>query len=66
MFICTLGMVKQLTGGYKVTYHPGGPDTEAFEVDFTPPFKKIPMIETLEKEMGVKFPKATELHTEGM
>ncbi|XP_005110695.1 lysine--tRNA ligase [Aplysia californica] len=58
------GMVKQLTGGYKITYHPEGPEGEAFEVDFTPPFKRIPMIATLEKEMGVKFPAATELHTE--
>jgi len=58
------GMVKQLTGGYKVKYHPDGPEGEEFEVDFTPPFQKFPMIPTLEKAMGVKFPSATELHTE--
>ena len=59
-------MVKQLTGGYKVKYHPDGPEGEEFEVDFTPPFQKFPMIPTLEKAMGVKFPSATELHTEGL
>jgi len=58
------GMVKQLTGGYKIKYHPEGPENECFEVDFTPPFKKIPMIPTLEKEMGVKFPDPRQLHTE--
>jgi lysyl-tRNA synthetase class 2 len=58
------GLVKQLTGGYKITYHPEGPEGEAFEVDFTPPFKRVSMIATLEKEMGATFPPATELHTE--
>ncbi|XP_059140639.1 lysine--tRNA ligase-like isoform X2 [Physella acuta] len=58
------GMVKQLTGGYKITYHPDGPDTEGYEIDFTPPFKRIPMIPALEEAMNVKFPPATELQTE--
>ncbi|CAG5124790.1 unnamed protein product [Candidula unifasciata] len=58
------GLVKQLTGGYKITYHPEGPEGQAYEVDFTPPFKRVSMIPTLEKETGVKFPPATELHTE--
>uniref|UniRef100_A0AAR2KVL7 Lysine--tRNA ligase n=1 Tax=Pygocentrus nattereri TaxID=42514 RepID=A0AAR2KVL7_PYGNA len=50
------GMVKQITGGYKVTYHPDGPEGQAYEVDFTPPFRRISMTHDLEKEMGVKFP----------
>uniref|UniRef100_A0A0B7AQE1 Lysine--tRNA ligase n=1 Tax=Arion vulgaris TaxID=1028688 RepID=A0A0B7AQE1_9EUPU len=58
------GLVKQLTGGYKITYHPDGPHGQGFEIDFTPPFKRVSMIPTLEKEMGVKFPAATELQTE--
>ena len=37
---------------------------EAFEIDFTPPFKRFPMIPTLEKEFGVKFPDPSTLHTE--
>ena len=58
-------MVKQLTGGYKVTYHPEGPDGEAWEADFTPPWPRLPMIPTLEERMGAKFPKPTDLGTEG-
>ena len=33
------GIVKEVTGGYKFTYHPEGPDGRVMEVDFTPPFK---------------------------
>ncbi|CAL8380368.1 unnamed protein product [Arctogadus glacialis] len=50
------GMVKHITGGYKVTYHPEGPEGQAYEIDFTPPFRRICMTGDLEKEMGVKFP----------
>ncbi|KAK5620419.1 Lysine--tRNA ligase [Crenichthys baileyi] len=50
------GMVKHITGGYKVKYHPDGPEGQAYEVDFTPPFKRVSMTHDLEKIMGVKFP----------
>ncbi|KAK2914333.1 hypothetical protein Q8A67_002732 [Cirrhinus molitorella] len=49
-------MVKHVTGGYKVMYHPGGPEGPGCEIDFTPPFKRISMTQDLEKELGVKFP----------
>ncbi|KAJ3129643.1 lysyl-tRNA synthetase [Nowakowskiella sp. JEL0407] len=52
------GMVKHLTGGYKIKYHPNGiedPDT-VWEIDFTPPFKRFNMIEELEKRLNTKFP----------
>jgi lysyl-tRNA synthetase class II len=49
-------MVKHITGGYKITYHPEGPEGQAYEIDFTPPFRRICMTGDLEKEMGVKFP----------
>ncbi|TRY95091.1 hypothetical protein DNTS_004184 [Danionella cerebrum] len=39
-----------------VTYHPDGPEGQAYEIDFTPPFRRISMTKDLEKEMGVKFP----------
>uniref|UniRef100_A0A669CQ16 Lysine--tRNA ligase n=1 Tax=Oreochromis niloticus TaxID=8128 RepID=A0A669CQ16_ORENI len=52
------GMVKHITGGYKVTYHPDGPEGQAYEIDFTPPFKRVSMTHDLEKIMGVKFPPA--------
>ncbi|KAG7267127.1 hypothetical protein CRUP_021777 [Coryphaenoides rupestris] len=50
------GMVKEITGGYKITYHPDGPEGEAIEIDFTPPFRRLSMTGDLEKQMGVKFP----------
>lgn len=49
-------MVKYITGGYKITYHPDGPDGKAYEVDFTPPFRRLSMTHDLEKIMNVKFP----------
>lgn len=58
------GMVKSITGGYKVEYHEHGPDKPSLEIDFTPPFKRVSMIDELEKKLGVKFPPPTTLHTE--
>lgn len=57
------GMVKKIIGGYKVTYHPEGPEGEAWEADFTPPFKRLDMMSDLEKELGVPLPKPDQLHT---
>jgi lysyl-tRNA synthetase class 2 len=34
------------------------------EIDFTPPFRRIPMMAGLEEVLGIKLPKNTELHTE--
>lgn len=59
------GMVKHLTGGYKVTYHPEGPEGLAYEIDFTPPFRKISMVGELEKVLGVKLPAPDQFETEG-
>lgn len=59
------GMVKHVTGGYKVTYHPEGPESQAYEIDFTPPFRKISMVGELEKVLGVKLPGADQFETEG-
>ncbi|KAM7283204.1 lysine--tRNA ligase isoform X1 [Ixodes scapularis] len=50
------GMVKSLTGSYKVTYHPDGPDGEAVEIDFTPPFRRVRMLPDLEKALGTPLP----------
>ncbi|XP_041969467.1 lysine--tRNA ligase isoform X2 [Aricia agestis] len=57
------GMVKSIHGTYKVKYHPDGPDGEEVEIDFTPPFARVPMIATLEKVLNVKLPPADQLHT---
>ncbi|XP_075365440.1 lysine--tRNA ligase-like isoform X1 [Mycteria americana] len=58
------GMVKHITGSYKITYHPDGQDGEAYEIDFTPPFRRISMVYDLEKALGVKFPSAECFETE--
>nr|XP_005310258.1 lysine--tRNA ligase isoform X2 [Chrysemys picta bellii] len=58
------GMVKHITGSYKVTYHPDGPDGHACEIDFTPPFRKISMVCELERILGVKLPATDHFETE--
>ena len=62
-------MVKKITGGYKVVYHPEGPDGPAMDIDFTPPFKRISFMDELqrivgEKLPGEKLPAAVDLETE--
>ena len=49
-------MVYAIHGTYKVQYHPDGPEGEALQLDFTPPFKIIDMIGGLEQALNVKFP----------
>merc|ERR1712064_122922 len=51
------GMVKQIFGSYKVTYHPDGPEGEAKEIDFTPPFRRLRMFPDLEKALNCKLKK---------
>jgi lysyl-tRNA synthetase class 2 len=51
------GMVKEVTGGYKIKYHANGPNEDPVEIDFTPPFRRIPMISGLEQALGVQLPK---------
>ncbi|XP_075571623.1 lysine--tRNA ligase isoform X3 [Pelecanus crispus] len=58
------GMVKHLTGSYKIAYHPDGQDGQAYEIDFTPPFRRISMVYDLEKVLGVTFPSAECFETE--
>ena len=53
------GMVKSITGGYKVQYHPKGPEEDPITIDFTPPFKRVKMIPALEEALGVTFPPGT-------
>lgn len=58
------GMVRSITGSYKITYHPDGPEGQAYEIDFTPPFRRISMVEELEKVLGVKLPETSLFETE--
>ncbi|KAJ6637249.1 Lysine--tRNA ligase [Pseudolycoriella hygida] len=57
------GMVKSIHGTYKIKYHPEGPEGPECEIDFTPPFKRVSMIKTLEEILKVQFPKPEELKT---
>lgn len=49
------GMVKQITGGYVIPYaaEEGG---DLVHIDFTPPWRRISMIEGIEEAIGEKFP----------
>jgi len=51
-------LVLKLTGSYKIEYHTEGlekPESK-IEIDFSPPWKRIPMMSTLEEKLGCKFP----------
>jgi len=60
-------MVLSIKGSYKFDYHPGddpaNPD-KVHVIDFTPPFRRIPMMKGLEEALGMKLPPNTELGTE--
>ena len=58
-------MVKHITGGYKVKYQPEGAEGPEWEVDFTPPFKRLDMLKELEKRLDLKLPSPDTLHTSG-
>lgn len=59
-------MVYSIHGTHKIQYHPNGPEDKdnVIEIDFTPPFRRIPMMKGLEKELGIELPKADQLYTE--
>lgn len=50
------GMAKTINGSYKVKYYPDGPEGEPWEIDFTPPFRRMNMLQELEKVLQVKMP----------
>ena len=51
------GMVKEITGGYVIKYHPNGEDDDTVvDIDFTPPFKRISLIQGIEEAGGFKVP----------
>lgn len=60
------GLVRSIHGTHKIKYHPNGtdePDAAEYELDFTPPFRRIKMIPALEEALNVKFPDPAEFHT---
>lgn len=52
-------MVKELTGSYVIHFHPDPENhpEQVLDIDFSPPWRRIPMMEGLEKELGVTLPK---------
>jgi lysyl-tRNA synthetase class 2 len=59
------GLVKYLTdGSTTLTYQPEGKDGKEHTLDFSRPWKRYDMIETLEEKLGVKFPPGETLHSE--
>jgi len=56
-------MVKDITGDYVVEYQPNGPDGETLKLNFARPWKRVNMIEELERIYDVKFPSADTFHT---
>lgn len=54
-------LVYEITGGYKVKYTQV--DGTEFEIDFTPPFRRIHMLPDLEKALGMQLPAADQFHT---
>ncbi|KAI7890097.1 lysyl-tRNA synthetase [Mucor mucedo] len=57
------GMVMKLFGKYQIQYHPQGPEGPALDIDFTPPFRRLDMIQTLEEKLNCTFPPGDQLHT---
>ena len=54
-------MVHSINGSYKLTYHPNGreePDN-VIEIDFTPPYRRIPMMKGLAEVLKVELPDNT-------
>jgi len=47
-------MVLNIKGSYKIEYHADGPDKPPVEIDFTPPWRRISMVEEIEKNTGEK------------
>ena len=68
------GVVLAVCGSYKITYHPqDDPENpnKSYEIDFTPPFRRVSMMSGLQAKMNelfpelkIQFPSNKELHTE--
>ena len=54
------GLAKNICGGKTLLkYHPEGPEGPEIEIDFSGPFRRVSMIDELERKMDVKFPDPT-------
>ncbi|KAL0244102.1 hypothetical protein GEMRC1_008190 [Eukaryota sp. GEM-RC1] len=51
------GLVYSVHGSYKIQYHVDGDmEKEPLEIDFTPPFKRVSLIDGIEEGLGKKLP----------
>lgn len=57
------GMVEKITGSLQTTLHREDNGTK-YEINWARPWKRIPMIPTLEEKTGEKFPPADQLDTD--
>jgi len=55
-------LVYSLYGTYVLNFYPQGKEVpeKVYEVNFEPPYKQVPMIETLEKKLDIRFPQPLE------
>jgi len=58
------GMVYAIKGTHVIQYHQHGPDQPPVTIDFTPPFRRVSMIEGLEEVLKIKLPAANEYDKE--
>lgn len=59
------GLVLAVNGSYVLQYHPEGPDGHEVQIDFTPPFRRLPMLEGI-AEAGVELPHELDLESDEM
>ena len=60
-------MVMEIHGKYIIDYHPRDDEAnpeKTYQIDFTPPFRRIKMMDGLQEAMGVTFPANRDLETE--
>ncbi|OEH78805.1 putative lysyl-tRNA synthetase [Cyclospora cayetanensis] len=50
-------MVLSIHGSHKIPFHPDGPNGPVVELDFTPPFRRLCLVEEIEKQAGVTLPR---------
>lgn len=50
------GLVQEITGQTFLKYHPDGPAGREITIDFTAPFRRVSMIDELERKLNVTFP----------
>lgn len=59
-------MVLQIHGSYKIQYHPKGLEEKDnfIEIDFSPPFRRMPMMKSLSEALNLELPSAENLDSE--